>query len=166
MALSGQDFERIYRDNYARLHYFAYDILGDIEASKDVVGEVFAALWKRRDAIDGDRARGLLFVSVRNKTFSWLKRNQRQAAVPPAMMAAIAAETEDEWAEKEHRLQEMAAVVAQLPPRTRHVLEQCYYYGKTYKQVAEELGITPDGVKKHIVKAFTVLRRHFKVKKD
>ena len=40
---------------------------------------------------------------------------------------------------------------------TRSIVKQCYYDGKKYREVAEERGITPDGVKKHIVKALLMM---------
>ena len=60
----------------------------------------------------------------------------------------------------------MEKAVSTLPPRSRHVLEKCYYQHQTYKQVADELGITTDGVKKHITKSMAVLRAYFNIIKD
>ena len=65
----------------------------------------------------------------------------------------------------EQRISEVRAEIDKMPPRTRFVLEQCYLEGHTYKEVGEMMDITSDGVKKHIVKAFSMLRTHFKVKK-
>jgi RNA polymerase sigma-70 factor (ECF subfamily) len=46
------------------------------------------------------------------------------------------------------------------------VLEQCYYHRHTYREVAAELGITIDGVKKHITTAMKHLRQHFNIDKQ
>ena len=39
---SKEQFERIYAENYTRLYYFALNIIGDREASKDILNDVFA----------------------------------------------------------------------------------------------------------------------------
>ncbi|MCD7941346.1 MAG: hypothetical protein LUH50_15555 [Bacteroides intestinalis] len=43
--ITTQDFERLFREYYSRLYYFAYDYVEDIETSKDIVSEVFATVW-------------------------------------------------------------------------------------------------------------------------
>ena len=45
-----------------------------------------------------------------------------------------------------------------LPPKTRHVLEECYFNNKKYKEVADSLEVSTNAVKKHIVKALGLLR--------
>lgn len=44
------------------------------------------------------------------------------------------------------------------------VLRLCYYEHKTYREVAEQLGISPDTVKKHISKALRTLREAMTLK--
>ena len=75
-------------------------------------------------------------------------------------------ETDDEWLEREERIRQIEQEVERLPARTRLVLEQCYYHHRTYREVAAELGITPDGIKKHITNAMKHLRQHFHQEKQ
>lgn len=49
-------------------------------------------------------------------------------------------------------------VMETLSPRTRFVLQKCYIEHFTYKEVAQMLGISTNGVKKHIVKGMSILR--------
>lgn len=165
-GLTEQQFKQIYCDNYSRLCYFAYDIIADLEVSKDIVGEVFATLWDRRDTLCADRIGGLLFISVRNKCFSHVRRNKYQRIYEEYCKSLFTDENEDYWAHIDSRIEAMTRVISQMSDRTRYILEQCYYYGRTYKDVADELGISANGIKKHMVKAFTILRQHFNVKKD
>ena len=65
----------------------------------------------------------------------------------------------------DERLGELSKAVAKLPAKTRFVLQQCYFEQHTYREVADMLDISPEGVKKHISKAFSALRDHFRVKK-
>lgn len=45
-----------------------------------------------------------------------------------------------------------------LTPRTREILEAHYLQGKTYSEVAIELGISDSAVKKHVMHALKFFR--------
>jgi RNA polymerase sigma-70 factor (ECF subfamily) len=45
-----------------------------------------------------------------------------------------------------------------LTPQTQLILQECYVNRKKYKEVAEELEISTNTVKKHIVKALKTIR--------
>lgn len=60
--------------------------------------------------------------------------------------------------EREERVRRMERCLERMTDPTRSIVKQCYYDGKKYREVARERGITPDGVKKHIVKALRMLR--------
>lgn len=51
-----------------------------------------------------------------------------------------------------------------MPPRTKFVIEQCYFEDKKYQEVAEILGLSRDGVRKNIMKGLSMLRNAFSVK--
>ena len=58
--------------------------------------------------------------------------------------------------------QKAEAIARSLPEPTCTVLRLCYWEKKTYREVAEHLGISPDTVKKHISKALQMLREEMK----
>ena len=80
--------------------------------------------------------------------------------------ASFSEEDDDYWQFMEERMDEIGAVIDTMPSKTRFVLEQCYFEEHTYKEVAEMLDISTNGVKKHIMKAFSMLRSHFQIKKE
>ena len=65
--------------------------------------------------------------------------------------------------EYEERMNNVKQIISELPPRTRFVLEQCYFNNKKYREVAEILDITSSAVKKHIMKALAILRERLSV---
>ena len=68
---STYDFEEVYRKYYLRLYYFAYDFVEDIDISKDIVNEVFEAVWKNWQQIDQERIGSYLYVGVRIPSVPW-----------------------------------------------------------------------------------------------
>lgn len=48
-----------------------------------------------------------------------------------------------------------------LPDTTRHVLEECYLNHKKYREVADDMNVCQETVKRHIIKALKLLREHY-----
>ena len=63
--------------------------------------------------------------------------------------------------EEEERIRQIQKVIDRMPEKTKYVLDQCYMEGKRYMEVASDIGISRDGVRKHIVKALRLLREAF-----
>jgi len=72
-------FEIIYSENYTRLYYFALNITGDSEASKDILNDVFTGLWKRFAQLDKANIKTYLTTAVRNRTVDHLRQNVQRA---------------------------------------------------------------------------------------
>ncbi len=161
-----QSFETLFREYYLRLYYFAYDFTEDMEVSKDIVSEVFTSVWNNREKLEYEKVVGYLFISVRNQSLNYIKR-QRLADDYVDFCQRVCSEEEDESLELiDDRITEMTKEIEKMSPRTRYILEECYFHHKKYKEVAEVLEISTDGVKKHIVKAFAILKEHFNIKKN
>ena len=165
--INEQVYERLFRDNYAKLYYFAYDFIGDIDIARDIVSDVFVLVWDKRYEMDpGSNLPGYLYKSVRNKCLNHLQRTPHDLHFNDLIELSLKTEDTDQLLQMEDRIAEMNIVIDGMSPRTRHVLQECYYNNHSYREVADALGITVDGIKKHIVKAMALLRDHFNVKKQ
>lgn len=160
-----QIIEQLFHDHYQQLFYYAYDLTKDEEASKDLVNEAFVLLLEKMDELKDIRLDGYLFVSIRNRCLSYLEKQRRFDRYRDYCLTVLTEEDDDYWMTMDERIKEMSNVIESMPERTQFVLQQCYFEDRTYQEVANMLGITTDGVKHHIVKAFQKLRNHFNVKK-
>ena len=70
--MTASQFEQLFRDNYERLYYHAYDFVHDTDVAKDMVSDVFVNLWQSRERLDGNRVLSYLYVSVRNRCLDQL----------------------------------------------------------------------------------------------
>jgi RNA polymerase sigma-70 factor, ECF subfamily len=161
-----QEFKMLFRESYSRFYFFAFHLVQDEEVSRDIVSECFAAAWHNHIHIDHQKMSGYLFLSIRNKCLNYIKKNKNHYTTSEDVLHSMPADLEGEWKIKEERIVEIERQLDLLPERTRYVLEQCYYEHHTYKEVAEQLGISTNGVKKHIVKAIATLRAHFNIDKQ
>ena len=163
--IKANDLERLFRENYSRYYYFALNFVDDAEMAKDIISEVFLAVWRNHDHISKDKLGSYVFTSIRNKGLSFFKSVHAQMTVEEQEASVLFDDSEEEWKLKEERIFEMEKVMREMNPKTRYVLEQFYYQHRSYKDIAAELGITTEGIKKQLVKGLTVLRLHFNINK-
>jgi RNA polymerase sigma-70 factor (ECF subfamily) len=128
----------------------AVRVIRDRRAAEDVTQDVFLALWERPEAFDPDRGRLRTFMGTiaHRRSIDFVRReearrrrNERDAAgvvpIPDVDELAIAIVTAEQ----------VRAEVDRLPAEQRQAIELAYFAGRTYRQVANELGI-PEGTAK------------------
>ena len=50
--ITAEYLEQIFRENYSRYYYYALSVVDESEVAKDIIGEVFLAVWMNRADID------------------------------------------------------------------------------------------------------------------
>ncbi len=158
-------FERMYKENYARLYYYAFRFLTDEEACKDVVNDVFEKVWQQFDELKAETYSAFLYTQVRNRCIDRLRHQQVEEQYAELYRELSEDVSEIRADEREERLARIEKTIANLTDPTKTILKQCYYENKKYQEVADEFGISVSGVKKHIVKALKILREEFGIKK-
>lgn len=156
-------FERIYTENYLRLYYYALHIVNDEEAAKDILNDVFVALWKNIETFKENNFNAYLMTSVRNRAVDFLRHHVLQHQYTEEYLHSAEQFYADYSDEKDKLVEEM---MSQLSPPTDQILEMCYLKRMKYAEVAEILDISPNTVKKHIMKALKTLRELYKGKRE
>ncbi len=161
----GKEFEALFKEHYTPLYHYAYRFLNDMETSKDVVSSAFEYLWQNYEEIRKGSPVSALYRTVRTKSIDCWRHAQVEAKYAEVYSQTVSETDEDEEEEKEEQLERVRKVLEQLPPQTRHILEECYFNQRKYAEVAEMLNISTNAVKKHIMKALRLLREEFNIKK-
>lgn len=178
-----QQMEQLFHDNYERMYRLAFALLHDNEEARDVVSDVFSRLWDRfsgdyGDKLSGDKPPAYLLKSVKNACLNIIakkKRDERLAkllpisdeAETPGTSKVIAEASMQAMNENATRLEErwqatLDCIEHDLTPQTASVIRMCYGDGCSYRETAEELGISISAVNKHIVKGLRTLREKLK----
>lgn len=157
-VMMANEFEDLFKKNYERLYYHAYDIIHDEDAAKDVVSDVFINVWQRRDTIEQITVLPYLYASVRNRCLDHLKRSKRHVPLLDEVLHEMEAFTEQDWEEHEARIALLRQELARQPERVRRVLHLRFQEQKSNQEVAEIVGISVDGVKKVIQRSFAQMR--------
>lgn len=160
-----QEFEALFRKNYDRLYYTACDWVEDAEVARDVVSDVFGELWVHYERLRNENLDVYLFRSVRNRCMNHLRHKVIEGKYQDYFLAMKVEAMDEDEAEREARLREIDRVMDSFTSQTRFIFEQCYFEGRKYKEVGDELNISVSAVHKHMNKAFAMLRAVFNKKK-
>lgn len=154
------DFDYFFREYYASLCSFVYSLIKDKEASRDIVSDAFEYVWKNFSKFEKSTCKSYLYLYVRNRAIDYIRHQDIKDSYGELYLKLEKCYTEISFNEADERMMQVRKALDLLSPQTRHILEECYFHEKKYREVAEELGISVAAVQKHIVKALRFVREH------
>lgn len=143
-------FEELFRGNYAKLCYFALQFLGDEDAVKDIVQDVFVNYWNKKDSlsITENSVTSFLYSSVKNACLNKLRRQKLeqgylnlQESDPSEEAVALNLMIRAEV------ISEINKVITTLPASCQTIFRMGYLEGLKNPEIAEQLGISINTVK-------------------
>jgi len=153
---------------YDRYHVLIYQwVLKLVKVphlAEDLVQEVFLKIWKIREHINPQQSfPAFLYRISRNMAFNTIKKIASEEKLQAQVMTELrnnceSAENKLLWQQYEEILRN---AVEQLPKQRQKVFKLCRTEGKTYEEVAQELGISRNTVKEHMVLAVKNIKEHF-----
>jgi RNA polymerase sigma factor (sigma-70 family) len=136
---------------------------GDID---DLAQEVFLRLLRYSDDIAVDNPQGYLFRIAANVANEWRERSRVRKPHDDSWLEELQIEAGDEPenAFARSRANEyVQAAVDRLPPRQREVLLLHVNEGLTYKQIAQQRGLTYRIVLRDLTRAYSTLRMQLRL---
>ncbi|MFC0514640.1 RNA polymerase sigma-70 factor [Mucilaginibacter angelicae] len=155
-------YNEIFRRYFQLIFVHAYKKVRDEQLAKDVVQEVFAGLWFKRESMQiGSNLAGYLFTAVRNRIFD-LFAHERVKGKYVESLGDFMDNCRGVPADYQVREREMAAYiekqVAALPPKMRRIFELSRKDFLSHREIAEELGTSQANVSKQLSNALRILR--------
>nr|WP_320000306.1 RNA polymerase sigma-70 factor [uncultured Draconibacterium sp.] len=154
-------FDSLFYKYKGKIYHFLKLSLPDDHQTEGIVQEVFIRLWLKRKEINVSQGiQPFLFSIARNLMRDQLRKNLvRQKYLSSLSFTQnevySSPEREMEYAEFEKRVMDY---IENMPERRRHIFELSRNEGKTYLQIANELGISVNTVDTQIRKALHGLR--------
>lgn len=159
-TIKEKQFKALFEKYYTKLYYSSLAIVRDEDDARDIVNDVFAHIWEKHDSFEDTVNSMYLYTSIRHRSLDHLKKKKVRDNYANNYI-----KNNDEGFlyddEEEERIRQIQKVIDKMPEKTKYVLDQCYMEGKRYMEVASDIGISRDGVRKHIVKALRLLREAF-----
>lgn len=137
----------------------AIGYLEDEQEAKDVVQELFIDLWHKKLYMGiNSSLKNFLYAACRNRCLNVLKkRQQTQARLQDLRRPVTEEATVLNRLEKKEASRQLGQVVSRLPPRSAEVLTLTYYEGKSRREVAEIMNISPFTVKHQLARAIRLM---------
>ncbi|GAB2816406.1 RNA polymerase sigma factor [Ferruginibacter profundus] len=156
-------FIQLYDHYHHPLYIFILRFVKVPEYAEDVLQDVFLKIWEIRERINPDLSfNAYLYKICRNKVFKLLKKIVTDNAMQTQLMNQLETATEAphlklQWKQYNDLLHK---AVNQLPPQRQKVFKLCREQGKSYDEVAEELGISRNTIKEHMVAAMKSIKEY------
>lgn len=154
-------FKIIY-DHYRPLVYsFSYKYLKSRERSEEVVQEIFLKLWRLGgQLLQVNNLENYILAMSRNRSMDFLRRMKLEAAKQDSLLYNVddySNNTEDTILLKDTR-KVLEEGIELLPPQQKLVYTLCHIEGRRQDEVAKELQLSPETVKRHMKLALKFLR--------
>jgi RNA polymerase sigma-70 factor (family 1) len=155
-------FNEIYHRYFQMLFVHACQKLSDEEKAKDVIQEIFAALWFKRDIdLQIKNLAAYLFTAVRNKVFDIYAHETVQQKHLDSLEAFLSSNqpvsTDSRIREKELQIYIDKQIDA-LPAKMKAVFELSRKGQLSHEEIADQLHTNTNNVSKHINGALKILR--------
>lgn len=157
-------FTIIFHHYNRRIFPFVLKMIKSEFMAEEIVQEVFMKLWRKRESLASvENPNAYLFSMATNRTLDQLKKISNETRLIREVTQAmrnIHSDSIEEWMdgkETEHLLHE---AISQLSPQRQLVYKLSRQQGKSYKQIAEELNISPKTVQSHLVEAVSSIKHY------
>lgn len=158
-------FEKIFREHFVPLTYYALKFTGDQDSAKEIVHQVFINIWEKRTEIDYDRSlRSYLYTAVHNRCLNFLRDRKQFDGEDIGSLAYgdEPADLQEDKLEKEETEARVSKAISSLPERCREVFVLCRFEEKKYAEIASALDISVKTVEAQMSKALRLLRTELK----
>jgi RNA polymerase sigma-70 factor (family 1) len=159
--------ELLYNRYYQVLCNHAARYVGSREVAEDIVSDIFYRFYSQRifERITTSY-RAYLFRSVRNYGFNHLRwEAARKVSMEDKYdILDVEGQQPDHITQYEELYQDLEKIIGDLPVQRRNIYIQYHFEGKSHKEIAQKLGISPRTVEAQIYRARQTVRSLMKNK--
>ena len=160
-----QEFlEKLYRKMFPSLHQYATSLLSksgfDANLAEELVQDTLMWMWENRTTLIPEMSlKSLLFTIVKNKSLNHLSHDTVRSRVMRQLEERYRDEFDDPDLYLENELmQRFTAALEKLPPEFQETFRMHRLEGMTHRQIAEQLGVSPQTVNYRIGQTVRFLR--------
>lgn len=158
-----QAFAWFFRQLYPSLTLYCFKITGAKEASEEIASTAFIKIWEKHERFnEADSIKAYLYRIVRNDALKYLHKAKQQLASDREVIYLYGNQNE-----KDHFnnlvtaeiSREVLNAINSLPAECSKVFRLMYIEGKTIKETAEALHLSPSTVKTQKKRGIEALRK-------
>ena len=146
---------------FDRLSYFAFKLIKDRDLADDMAQEAFIKYWQMRDLVENNPVsiKNFLYTTVKNACLNSIRHEKVVSSYASRLPEEPVAEsTVMDTIITAEVLDSLWSAVQSLPEPFQKISRLAYLEGKKNQEIADELGISVNTVKKQKQKALEMLR--------
>ncbi len=156
-------FDFIYETYCSKVYRVAFRFLKDSEQSQEIVQECFINLWTSREKLNPEGNIWLyLYVIAKRLSLNALRQICQSRVLTESLINRVATvhnNTEEDVLV--HDLEHYAEqIISKLPKQQQLIFRLSRVEHLTHKEIADQLHISPNTVKNHMVEALKTLKSH------
>lgn len=156
-------FDSLFGVYSSKLFGFAFKYFRNESDAEELVQEVFVKVWENRLSIKSEYSfKSYLFTIALNQ----IRKYYNKKAASLRYLESLSAETVTSEAGNnenyELALQKLNSIIDTMPPRRREIFIKSKLEGKSSKEIASELNITPGTVDNQVSEAIRFIRNQMK----
>jgi RNA polymerase sigma-70 factor (family 1) len=157
-------FNKLFQKYSNRIYGFSLRYLKSESDAEELVQNVFIKIWENRKTLKKDASfKSYLFTIAYNDILKFFRsKSYHQAYVREAIAVANIEDNSAERIDYASVLGEVDKLIEQLPERRRIIFIKSRQEGKSSKEIAAELDISPGTVDNNISEALKFLRQNLK----
>ncbi len=164
--LKKEDLKKLYDEYFESLRGFLYYKCGDIDVADDLVQETFIKVWNKRDEIQMDTVKSLLYTIANNLLMNHFNhqkvvREHQKSTTVEISTNANSPQFQMEEAEFEQKLNR---VIESLPDDCREVFLMNRIDKLKYAEIAERLNLSVKAIEKRMSKTLSLIRESLGMK--
>ena len=152
----------LYSHFYKALVAFACQMVDDVPVAEEIVQDAFCRLWQLRNTFKNENTlKAYLYNTVRNASISHLRHmqveNRRIAQYEKEYKLMNPKDESEMEMHREELMRQLLLAIEELPPKQRQLFLMAVK-GMTGEEIAHEMNISIDGVKKQRQRGIAKLR--------
>jgi RNA polymerase sigma factor (sigma-70 family) len=153
-------FIEVYELMHARVFRFFLKRVYFHDTAKDLTQQCFIKLWQYRGSLSPEHSlEKQLFITARGLLINHIKKEATQKKLKAGMVRQLPAEAEAGGDLLLERTDELNKAIGGLPPVRKRVIILKTFYGRSNKEIAQQLQISVKTVEDHVTKAFRHIRQ-------
>ncbi|OED45965.1 hypothetical protein AB832_01125 [Flavobacteriaceae bacterium (ex Bugula neritina AB1)] len=157
-------FEKLYQAHWRKIYGICFSKTGDVQASEEMVQDIFVSLWRRRKTIIIHTSiEAFLVKAAKLKIIDYYRKESRVRQLDYSSLN-IPYEFEEKHLSQNQALynfleEDLEMVVSKLPTQCQKVYRLSREENLKIKEIASKLLISEKTVKNHLTKALYIIKR-------
>lgn len=154
-------FKEIFATYYARIVYFAFQIIGDREEAEDIAQDTFVNFWSQKENVSQHEIaiKNYLYLTAKNLCLNHIRHNNVVKEYRTKNQFSVFDDTDIVNAIVSSEISSrIYQAIETLPGQCREVTRMAYIHGLKNQEIADNLQISINSVRAHKQRAIQLLR--------